>query len=256
MDMTTLTDPILKGSPQSLAVLDHGYFRVHSGPRDVGIQGFLVQTDAEEVVLIDTGFPAKYAVDFEQASAEDDLGAFGEVLSLTHENLPGAQLAKLGLTETDVTHVIITHTHIDHVGGIGFAPHAPMVIAEAERSLPKPLYWGDRQPLDWPDRSYLLIEDDVPLGPGFEIMFTPGHAPGELAIWLELPQTGPVLMTSDAISRPAELDERFAGSWDEDLALHHAKRILRRAENAAAMVIYGHCPEQWHTLKKAPERFF
>lgn len=255
MDMTTLTDPILKGSPKSLAVLDYGYFRVHAGPRDVGIQGFLVQTDADEVVLIDTGFPAKYAKDFEQASAEDNLGAFGEVLSLTSENLPAGQLAKLGLSEADITHVIMTHTHIDHVGGIGFAPHAPMIIAEAERSMPKPLYWGDCQPLNWPDRPYLLVEGDVPLGPGFEILFTPGHAPGELAIWLELPDTGAVLLTSDAISRPSEVEERFAGSWNDDLALHHAQRILKRAAEEEALVIYGHCPEQWLTIRKAPETY-
>ena len=49
----------LKGKPIRLAVLDYGLFEVHVGPRTIGICGFAVQTDAGEVVLIDTGFPEK-----------------------------------------------------------------------------------------------------------------------------------------------------------------------------------------------------
>ena len=60
-------------------------------------------------------------------------------------------------------------------------------------------------------------------------------------------------LTSDAISRPAELDTRYAGSWDPDLAMQHAQRLLMRAAHDRAMVIYGHSPEQWPELRKAPD---
>ena len=36
----------LKGKPIRLAVLDYGLFKVHAGPRTIGICGFAVQTDA------------------------------------------------------------------------------------------------------------------------------------------------------------------------------------------------------------------
>ena len=245
----------LKGKPKRLAVLDYGLFEVHAGPRIIGICGFVVETDAGEIVLIDTGFPAKYAEDAEAATREDDLGSFGRVLSVTPDNLPKPQLAKLGLAADDVTLMIQSHTHIDHIGGMAGFPDAPILIAASERALPRPLYWSGKQPMDWPDADYHLVEADMFLGPDFEVLLCPGHAPGQLAFMLRLPQTGWVLLTSDAISRASEIGEKFAGSWDVAQAIYHGDRLMALAQARDATVIYGHSPEQWPTLLKAPDWF-
>lgn len=245
----------LKGKPVRLAVLDYGLFEVHAGPRTIGICGFVIQTDADETILIDTGFPEKYAHDAEAATAEDDLGNFGRVLSVTPENMPVAQLAKLGLAKNDVSLMIQSHTHIDHVGHMAAFSHVPILISAAERALPKPLYWSGKQPMDWPEAEYHRIDADMTLGPGFEVLHCPGHAPGQLAFMIDLPETGWVLLTSDAISRASEIDEKFAGSWDDELAIHHGDRLMKLARARDAFVIYGHSPEQWPDLEKAPHWF-
>lgn len=246
----------VKGKPVALHVLDYGLFRVHENGRVIGICGFVIRTDAGEVILIDTGFPPKYAADKDAATAEDGLGSFGEVLVCGPENLPEAQLARLGLRASDVTLHICTHTHIDHIGGLGDFAHAPLLVSEAERALPKPLYWSGGQPMDWPDLDYLTVAGDVDLGPGLRVLAAPGHAPGQIALMVDLPDTGAVLLTSDAISRPSEIDEKFAGSWDEGLAIASADRLMRLAGERDAFMIYGHCPAQWGTLRKAPEGYF
>ncbi|MEQ6250684.1 MBL fold metallo-hydrolase [Sulfitobacter sp. HNIBRBA3233] len=246
---------LLKGKPISFAVLDYGLFQVHANGRIIGICGALVSTDAGEHVLIDTGFPPKYARDAEAATAEDDLGSFGRVLSVTPENSVDAQLALLGLARGDITLMIQSHTHIDHVGEMDGFPGVPIVIAAAERALPRPLYWSGKQPMDWPEAQYIEITQDTQIAPGFDVLLCPGHAPGQLAFLFDLPQTGALLFTSDAISRAAEIDEKFAGSWDDDLAIHHGARIMALAEDRGAKVIFGHSPEQWPTLRKAPARF-
>jgi len=245
----------LKGKPKRLAVLDYGLFEVHAGPRTIGICGTVIETDAGEVVLIDTGFPDKYAYNAKAATTEDDLGSFGRVLSVTPENMPGPQLAKLGLAKQDVTLMIQSHTHIDHVGDMAGYPHAPILISAAERALPRPLYWSGKQAMEWPERDYHLVSEDMHLGTGFEVLHCPGHAPGQLAFMVQLPQTGWVLLTSDAISRASEIDEKFAGSWDVDQAIHHGDRLMALAAERDAFVIYGHSPEQWPDLKKAPQWF-
>ncbi|AXI48546.1 MBL fold hydrolase [Sulfitobacter sp. SK012] len=245
----------LKGKPKRLAVLDYGLFQVHANNRVIGICGFVIQTDADETVLIDTGFPAKYAQDAEAATIEDDLGSLGRVLSVTTDNMAGPQLAKLGLAKSDVTLMIQSHTHIDHVGDMAGFPGVPILISAAERALPRPLYWSGKQTMDWPGADYALVDADMELGDGFKVLLCPGHAPGQLAFLIDLPKTGAVLLTSDAISRASEVDEKFAGSWNVPLAIHHGDRLMQLASERDALVIYGHSPEQWPTLRKAPNWF-
>ena len=251
--MKTVT--YLTGKPTRLVVLDYGTFKVHANGRIIGIVGFLIETDRGEHVVIDTGFPAKYAYDMKRSTLEDHLESFGEVLILTPDNLPLAQLGKAGVSEEDVTLFITSHTHIDHVGGLDLFPNAPMIVAKAERDLPKPLYWHKAQPLEWPDREYLVIEEDTQIGPGFEVLFVPGHAPGQLAFVIELPETGTVLLTSDAISRESEPQEGYDGSFDPPAAAANAERILKLAQERSAFVIYGHSPQQWTTLRKSPDDY-
>lgn len=235
-----------------LYILDFGLFRVHSGNRVIGICGYLIRTAAGRNILVDTGFPAKYILDPHAATLEDRLETFGAVVSLTEANGLAQQLALAGITPAEVDCLILTHTHIDHVGGIGDFPHAPLVIGRAERACPKPLYWRGAQPFDWPDVETIEIEGDVDICEGLRLLSTPGHSPGHLSLLVETPETGPILLTADAISRPAEVDERFAGSWDEAAAMASAERLLALARRTDALVIYGHWPEQWPTLPKAP----
>ena len=245
----------LSGHPISLTVLDFGLFTVHANGRIIGIPGFLIVTSAGEKVLLDTGFAKKYADDVEAASAEDNLGEFGKVLELTQENQPEAQLAKMGLRKSDLDLLIISHTHMDHVGNIGAFPGVPILIGAGERALPKPIYWRGKQPLEWPDSEYILVDEDFDLGPGFKVLHAPGHTPGELALLIDLPETGSVLLTSDAISRASEVAEGCLDSTNPEEALATAHRILKLAKDRDAFVIYGHGPEQWKELKKAPESY-
>lgn len=241
--------------PDRLYVLDYGLFKVHADGRVIGICGYLVRTDQGKNILIDTGFPAKYARDREAASREDRLHEFGEILEMSAVNLPRGQLALIGLAPSDIDILVMTHTHIDHVGGLADFPGAPLVIGASERALDRPLYWGDVKPFDWPDVETLCMEGDADLCEGLRVLVTPGHSPGHISLILTLPETGPVLLTADAISRPAELDEGFAGAWSEDLARRSGDRLLALARETGALVIYGHCPDQWPGLRKAPEFF-
>ena len=251
---------IIKGQVTRLTVLDYGTFQVHPTPpltqgRIIGIAGFLIQTDQGENILVDSGFPPAYADDPAVASAADGLGSFGQILKLTAVNLPAGQLALCGLTPADITLIILTHSHIDHVGSLAGFPGIPVLRSAPEAALSKPLYFRDKRSMDWPDATYLSIAKDTQIGPGLRLLFTPGHVPGQLALWLELPDSGPVLLTSDAISRPAEVEEGFATADDPEAAISSALRILKLAAGAGATVIYGHCPAQWPVLPKAPDSF-
>lgn len=245
-----------KTSIDRLYILDFGRFQVHSNNRIIGIPGYLITTTGQEHILVDTGFPLNYITDPVSAAEEDNLGSFGRILELSAVNTPDGQLAQIGLKREDVSMLIMTHTDIDHVGGIADFPGAEMIIGKAERALPQPRYFDDKSPISWPKNvKYRLIDEDTELFPGLTVLPTPGHAPGHLSILVRLPNTGPVLLTCDAVSRPAEIEEGFKGVWNPASARESAARLMTIAEEENALVIYGHDPDQWHGLKKAPDYY-
>jgi N-acyl homoserine lactone hydrolase len=243
---------MMKGRPLTLTVLDFGLFRV-GDIRTIGIPGFLISTDHGENILVDTGFPAAYAIDADRAAKHDGLDAFGQVLALGPQNLVAGQLALLGLSPADINLLILTHSHIDHVGGLTQFTDVPILLGAGERALPKPLYWRAARPMHWPQARYMTIDRDTDIAPGLRVLHVPGHAPGQLALWMNLPQTGAVLLTSDAISRPAEVDEGFASAHDADMAARSAVRLM--ALSQTVFTIWGHCPDQWPNLHKAPRHY-
>ncbi|MGL4320781.1 MAG: MBL fold metallo-hydrolase [Paracoccaceae bacterium] len=229
-------------------MLNLGTFAVGSS-REIGIPGYLITTDRGERVLVDTGFRDGYGVDALAAGRADGLSPFGQLVGFGPQNLIMAQLAALRLTPADITMLILTHSHIDHIGGIAHFLHCPIVIGAEERALPKPLYWASHHPMDWPQADWRAVHEDTDIGPHFTILHVPGHAPGQLALRFDLPRTGRVLLTSDAISRPSEPDEGYGDAHDPGLALKHAQRLM---DMRADLVIWGHCPTQWKEIRLSP----
>lgn len=240
---------ILPGRLVRLTILDFGLFEVRGGERVIGIPGYLMETDRGDRILLDTGFPPTYATD-PGIAAQDGLPTFGRLLDYgPHQTAAGA-LAALGLDPRDVDLVILSHGHIDHVGSLPLFVHAPIVMTARERADPKPRYYGSARPMDWPEASYRLIHADTPVCEGLTLIPTPGHTPGHLSVLLDLPETGRVILAADAINRASEPAEGFTDAADPAAAKASAGRLL--ALSPDALLIYGHEPSQWPSLRKAP----
>ncbi|MBX3160927.1 MAG: MBL fold metallo-hydrolase [Deltaproteobacteria bacterium] len=91
----------------------------------------LVETERDGHVLIDTGFGTRDCA--------------GETpLSLPFRRLVGptldrsepavAQLGALGVSASDVRHIVVTHLDLDHAGGIGDFPHAKVHLHAREHA--------------------------------------------------------------------------------------------------------------------------
>jgi len=125
-----------------------------------------------------------------------------------------AALSLIGKRPADVSQILLTHAHSDHVGGAA-AMHehtgAPVHIGEHDAAF---LRDGKRPPLDATrplgkvfsyfgtklpscDVDGTLKEGDVvPVGGGIRVLHTPGHSPGHCSFLLE--RSG-VLITGDSI---------------------------------------------------------
>jgi glyoxylase-like metal-dependent hydrolase (beta-lactamase superfamily II) len=115
-------------------------------------------------------------------------------------------LAALGASWDDITHIFITHAHPDHVGDLANIQTKTNAQTLAHR-LETPVVRGE-VPVPGPDRKMLpffsrlmnsmqpsgalpparvdraLNDDDALDEIGAQVVFLPGHAPGQIGLWL------------------------------------------------------------------------
>jgi N-acyl homoserine lactone hydrolase len=117
--------------------------------------------------------------------------------SVQPEEEIGPQLRALGIRPRDVRHLVLTHLHTDHAGGLAHFTGVKTWVAEQEwKTASGPLgklmgYLPHRWPKWW-DPTFIRF-DDAPLGP-FErtmslttsgdvlIVPTPGHTPNHISV--------------------------------------------------------------------------
>ncbi len=90
----------------------------HDAPHAMDYFMWVLRRD-QEVVLVDTGYDEAEAHDRDRPIRLD----------------PGAALAPLGLTPDDITTLIVTHLHYDHVGGLHLFPNATLHLQAAEMAF-------------------------------------------------------------------------------------------------------------------------
>jgi N-acyl homoserine lactone hydrolase len=217
------------------------------------IPAYLAQADDGTNVLIDSGFPLDY------------MHREGSSFAMEEEDFIVNRLAALGVQPDDIHYVVCTHLDPDHAGGHDNFPNAEFVIQreqyEAARSGEHQRFEMMRPHWDVPGLRYRTIEGDTELLPGIELISTSGHAPGHQSVLVRLPQTGPVLLAIDAI--PRQLGEftpenRPIGPFDADEAGTRAstRKLVDLVEReGATLMIHGHDPAQWTTLKRSPQYY-
>jgi glyoxylase-like metal-dependent hydrolase (beta-lactamase superfamily II) len=112
---------------------------------------------------------------------------------------------------------------------------------------------------DRPELRWQTVEGDTDLfGDGvIRLVETPGHAAGHMSILVDLPETGPVLMTADASDNLAQWEGRahVRAFYSREAAAESLQRLHKLADETAATVVFGHDSENWASLRHAPESY-
>lgn len=167
-------------------------------------------------------------------------------------------LSKLGRSSDEIGHIISTHYHLDHVGGIAHlqqqsggrvAAHESEIHCLQYTGLPNPVQIPLIRWLSTPLFALLQHERfsvDVPLTDGstmdalggMKIVHSPGHTPGSIS--LHFREQG-LLMVGDALEyRNGQLDlpSRFFSS-----NMQHAKESVRKlAQLDFEVLCFSHFP--------------
>jgi glyoxylase-like metal-dependent hydrolase (beta-lactamase superfamily II) len=178
-----------------------------------------------------------------------------------------AQLAKLGIGPKDLKTVIISHMHSDHSGGLKFLANTEagdnvivgkkdfeFGLVETHRSCKQLNLAYLRENFDFGGLSYNLIEEDMELVPGVDLIMLEGHAPSIVGLVLHL-ESGVFIFPSDAVYTAMNYGPpmRFPGFIYDTLGFERSIKKLYALQKAlVAKVIFPHDPVQYAELKRAP----
>jgi N-acyl homoserine lactone hydrolase len=176
---------------------------------------------------------------------------------MTEDDYVVNQLAKLGLQPKDIDLLVATHFHFDHAGNTrDFTASEIVVQRDCYDDIMRPDAPYPRATFDIPNLKWQIIDGDVEIAPGVTLLKTSGHVPGHMSVLLDLPETGKMVIGIDTIYVQDNLDKDNWGAYsDPDAARASAKKLQEIAGRENAMLLYGHDPNQWKTLKKAPEYY-
>ncbi len=213
------------------------------GPGALSVSCYLIK-HRQGWVLFDTGLP--------DAIAAMPNGQKSQVGNWTVRKTLLSQLADLGLKPSDISYLILSHSHPDHVGNLDAFPQATLVVQKAEYDWKLP----DGKPRFNPAQKVITAEGDHDLfGDGSIVLIsTPGHSPGHQNLLVRLPHTGAVMLSGDSVHSRANWDshrvpERNFNVPQSLASLDHMTVVLK--ENNAQLWI-GHEPSEVPLRKYEP----
>jgi glyoxylase-like metal-dependent hydrolase (beta-lactamase superfamily II) len=257
-----------------------GQFRP-DGMKESTLGGFLVRT-GDRVALVDAGggqpLEGGYSPPVLDPDDHDDpiIGFFRERgmpperirefatdlgrFELEQGHLP-ASLEALGVRPEDVTDLVFSHLHFDHIGwasadGQAFFPNATLRCAAADLD-----YFLAGTSEDWfssqvfrapliPNRLAPVLhrietwETDTTILPGVDVRLAPGHTPGSSVVVLSSGDARAMLL-GDVVHCPLELmddDFNFLGDHDQQLANRMREAYGRELEGSGIVASAAHFP--------------
>jgi glyoxylase-like metal-dependent hydrolase (beta-lactamase superfamily II) len=230
--ITAPADEVLRRPGVDDPWADHRDLLTADGMLEMTVGGFLVRS-GERVILVDAGL----------GPVNGDRYRAGKLLD---------SLAVLGLAPADVTDVLLTHLHFDHVGWVAqqgavvfpnatYRCHAGdwdhfVTAADADAGAIRKLT---------PIESRLeTFKGDTTVAPGVDVRDAPGHTPGS-AIAVVSSGAARALLIGDVVHCPLELTEPdWEAMFDVDPALAQRTReaLARELEGTDIPVAAAHFP--------------
>lgn len=182
-----------------------------------------------------------------------------------------AGLASIGVDPATVTHVLITHAHADHFGGLLEEQHGREVVR-----FPRARHWIGRR--DWTEnparqdptselsvrlgaveRRNLLavVEEENEVAPGVTMIPTPGETPGHCVVRIRSAGES-FYYVGDLFHHPCEVEHPDWAPVNRDLAANRTSRLRVFAEAAAsrATVVFSHARfPAWGTIFASADAF-
>lgn len=219
---------------------------------------------------------------FDTACNPESMGPAGRWTQTTQSMFPWMpteecylhnRLEQLRVRPEEIKFVIASHLHLDHAGCLEMFTNATIIVHEDElngtlqsyaRNQKEGAYvWADidawiKNNLQW--RTVKKDEDNLDLAAGIKVLnFGSGHAWGLLGLQVELPETGSIILASDAVYTAESYGPPIKPPgiiYDSLGYVKTVEKIKRLAKQTNSQVWFGHDSEQFKNFRKSTEGYY
>ena len=127
-----------------------------------------------------------------------------------------SQLAEIGYKSSDITYLVFSHFHWDHVGNGNLFAGSTWLVRKSERDV---MFMDPPSPRTEPagfsklktSKTKFITTDDYDVfGDGTVVIkAAPGHSPGHQVLFLKLAKTGPLVLSGDLYHYPEERQRKL-----------------------------------------------
>jgi N-acyl homoserine lactone hydrolase len=223
---------------------------------DVPSHCVLVETD-EGKILWDTSCPR----DWEERWGPTGLQEFFPYDKVSEDEYLDSRLNQMGVGLDEIDYVILSHLHFDHAGNAQMFKNtnAKLVCHEKERDFAygfSGLFNGAHLKTDYEGLDFQTVSGDTEFLPGVTLLETPGHTVGCMSMQVDLPDSGTMIFTSDAVYMgesygPPATPAAIVNNLEQFYASVEKLRDIQVRTDAT--MVFGHDAEQIHKLRLAPE---
>lgn len=233
-------------------------------------------------ILFDTGYSQHFTTATQPFP--ERLYRWTTPFTLPPEQTLTAQLARLGIAPDDITHVVISHLHGDHIAGLRDFPRAGFITMRGEvQAMDQRSRFGNLThgtlPALLPDdfRQRVRYAEDAartalprelrPFEQGFDLfgdgsllaVHLPGHSRGQIGIVFRQESDRLTFMSADACWSMGALREDRGPLWiarrifDHDGQYQQTFHRLRQmqAGGGAPLLIPSHCEQTWKAYEQS-----
>jgi 4-pyridoxolactonase len=183
-----------------------------------------------------------------------------ELPEQTPEQTIPAQLAACGFEVGDVTTLVNSHLHIDHVGGNKHFAGTPNVLharelAQARNHEPFEFFGYSDKSWDCEGARFVPVTGDVELAKGVWLYETPGHTVGHYSLLLEGERA--LLFAFDVAYTAAAFEKGIQPGFHNDpvAGVRSIRLVKALAEERGAEIFYSHDMDAWRGYKHAPDYY-
>jgi len=173
-----------------------------------------------------------------------------------------AQLESCGFGLADVTAVVNSHLHIDHVGGnqlfkgtnVRHLIHEKE-LAQARNHAPFEFFGYSDKSWDYEGANIETFSGDTELAPGLWVYETPGHTVGHVSVLVDGDQ--PLLFAMDVAYTSAAMERGIQPGFHHTPVdgVRSIARVKQLAEEKGAQIFLSHDMEAWQGYTHAPGHY-